>query len=156
MPVSDQRKQRREYLKQKAVAISRGVGVGAVGLILGLTTLPLVGAGILCCFLCWVDEDGVTQYGLPVGIGLLIVSVVTGCLAILSGLYAKDHADKAKSLPYVPPVKSSNLPTEKVLLRGARQPVEGQCTTLLRPAEESEDVSAEELLRAAKEPAEKD
>jgi len=151
MRIPDREKQRRDYLTKKAGTISKGIAGGIVCLILALVTLVLLILGIFCCFYRWADAKGETQYGLPVGIGFLIVAAITGSLAALSGLHAKDQADRAKALPYIPPLTPGTLPAEEVLIRGAQPPTEGQGALLLRAAEESVNTPAKELLRAAAE-----
>jgi hypothetical protein len=59
-----------------------------------------------------------------------------------------DLEQKARSIPYVPPVSLDSLPAEEVLVRGAEPPA-AMSETLLRATVKDEATKAEELLRSS-------
>lgn len=62
--------------------------------------------------------------------------------------WLKQTSKELKDISYTPPVDTNTLPAKEILVRGSQEPIQEQSTVLLRAAEESAEVPAEELLRA--------
>jgi hypothetical protein len=123
--VPDRKKLRREYLRRKAFAY----GIGGIFLVITLTF-----------FVAWLHQTGLDSVSRN---AFLYCSV----LVFFVWTAVKVSRDAVKSVPYVPPVISDDLPADEILVRGSEELPVAQSEVLLRGAQKGEETPKEELLR---------
>jgi hypothetical protein len=126
--VQDRKKQRREYLRKKAMIYALPV---------------MVAAGTVVSIYNLLGPDFTRTQGVASTIWAVIPC---GFLVVLSWAhYSKARRDAAR-ITHVPPVTPVTLPADEILVRGAEEP-SAPNGTLLRATVKGETTNAEELLR---------
>lgn len=142
MPIPDRHKQRREYLKKKAVAYGKAAGSDFLLSCLFILTIVFMCLACLCLVSAFFDYF------------LLVPAVILTLFALLGGFLSYkldrfvEHAKQIEAaIRYCPPVRPDILPLQEILVRASQEPE--QSSVLLRAAE-SANTPAEQLLRATK------
>lgn len=127
--VTERKRLRQEYLKQKRTAYSKHIVV-TVG------TLAFIGIVTLLIY-----------HGHAVDIGMQLWLVIYTIVLV----YGHSHTayKEAKSIPVVPPVTADTLPAEEILVRASEEPSVAQSEVLLRAVQRGQEAPKEELLRVS-------
>lgn len=142
----EQKKQRREYLKQRGYGYGK-MAVAGIFMIPCILVAALLGLGALIALL--ISTGGGSADAFSSGMLALFVAGVFVVLTVMLWKTAQEGRTEA-NIPYVPPVTADILPVEEVLVRGAEAPA-ATSATLLRPTTATQETKTEELLRVTQE-----
>ena len=135
--IQDRKKQRREYLRKKRVTYFKAT----------LNTL----IAIPCSWYAFGSLFAAlfNPFDRLFSVIMFALAFIFGAVAWTAAKRAKLLHQKAKQLPYVPPVSPATLPAEEVLLRGSDASAQEQSQVLLRGTHNSEEADGQELLRSS-------
>ena len=142
--VPDRKRLRREYLRKQVLGHGKG-GFGVLFYVLGSLLCPV--SGCIAVLLLLGATLMLSPWCLITALAFAGMAVATWKLASCAWRLLDGFEDAART-PYVPPVTTSTLPVEEVLVRGAAEP-STPSETLLRAAGTGEETKAEELLRSS-------